>query len=738
MSLEIVKEEYLYFTGNPGKIIFKKRGILDTVGGYARLNLVLDLATPGTIGQTIVLFKNGAAFITFTHVDFPSEDPSHIPYWTGGSFPDFTQWLAQEFYKHPLLKKDYRVEHIAFDPGTGLSVICFIARERGAAYSLDVHISSTAAYATTGSVSGIDDVPLQDYKLGINIEATSDCIYNPEKLRIENIEATGIPDLDADEIKIELHELPALGRSLMKQDMPDNLFLPVIYRYNYATLSLEVSELVAGVGNKSYVQRFRGDMYTAANDGGMPLTRFKFYDHLVNFIFSTGLFSYFNYTVGNNRIKLTDTDAPEFINIIAWSPGSKIQFTVSYSDGSQDVLQKDIFTDYNAPYDIYLRVPTGWGNVPELALLQPTKTPISYTVESLDSGSSPETAVFTYIIDSRNYKQKRYFVYKNSLGFLDIIRFVGVRDFSIKRSGERITTVLTEDTSAARGTIEMVYNEFEETFTVRSGWMMSIQEKEFLTDFLRSPYVAEIILPLLLPVTDGDGNTTYYKQECRACDIIPDTTEMWTDDAGTWAAEFKMRYAHIETHYSNAAKLPKIWYDTLIEVTVKVNALVDGAHEVIFAVGAGVYLVTPKGKWNAFYGSPSNFGVEVGTMYFTIEASECTSLVIVADGLEAEITVTKIETSSLQNFSIAFFDEVKGDYLPKRLESLWSLQTFTIWANNDPGCAINDLLAALSVLIQNTNTVGLTSVDFSNSTPDSIGYNIAAHLTNLGVTVTTL
>lgn len=738
MSLQIIKQPDFFFTGNPAAVVFKKKGILDTVGGYARLYLVLDDADPPVITDTLILKKNSASFLTFTFVDFPSELPGDVPYITGGGFDTFCIWLAKEFYKHPLIAKDYTVKFLSYDSGTGLAVICFTARNRGIDSSLDIDVASTMHYdASTSIIAGVDDVLLSDYKLSIAVEAIADVIYDAQVERIENIEVTGKPDLDKDEVILELHELPALSKSVMHQDMPDVFFLPSIYRGNFAPLFIEVTETIADAGKKSLVDQ---QQFSSALFMGLPLTHSNYDKNFFDWInLDTQNTTFLNFTVRDSRSKMIDFDSPEFLNFVYSALFQTFiqRFTVAYDDGSTDVFDKTISVP-DCLYDYIIRIPSGWSQIPELALLQPAKTAIYYEVDLHAEDESLFSETFRYVIDSRSFKQKKYFVYKNSVGCLDTIRFVGVSDFSIKRAGERTTSVLQYDTNSNRGTIEMVYNEREEFFTLRTGWMMSKEEKDLLTDFLQSTYVAEIILPLLTPDSepDEDGNQSYYIQPVRACDIIADSTEMFKDDDGTWSAEFKMRYAHIEQNYFNGPRLPKKWYDTIIEFTIEVTDVIpDTDQQIQISAIAGSSKLTING--GELPSGNQNIDVTAGIYHLKLQASECTDVLIFAVGLEAKITITKIETATITQFVIAYFDEVKDDYLKKRIETFWSLQQLAIYTNNDPGFSIDDMLAALITLFNNSSGI-VTAVDFSYSTPTAIGYALSVQLTADGVSVYTL
>lgn len=723
MSLQIIQKPQLVLRNSPSEIVFLKRNPLTTTGGYARLLLVFVGTSAPASGNTLVLEQDGVEWITFTFNNGTTR--TSLPYSGYGSFALLIEAVAQRIYQHPSVKADYEVNYLGYEATGQRAVVELIARQRGTVYNLTVG-TSTVTLGTSTEATVSEDVTLENYQLNVSVEVQSDPMGNPSTERVDDLVITGVLNADVDEIKIPLHEVPLISGLQMGADVPLNPRKAFAQRKQVALLKVEAVEEYTSATDRATLLN-DGDWVNALNIG-LPLYMTPAEGTLLDFV---GDDRFYNMQPG--RKKMIDEDSPEWLTVgVTQNATHTVSFRIFYSDSTNSSTSYTV--DVLKVAGAYV-LPTGWGQC-SLGSVQPLKTAVYYEVK-VTVGGSPITETFTYVMDRRQYQYKRYFIFQNSLGAIDTLRCVGVNKYTIKRKAETGGQTWSSTTRMHQGTLETITDVHEEIWTMRTGWLLNKAEKEFLTDFLHSKYIAEVTLPLLSTFTSRyGGGTGYYVQPMRKCLLEQDTIEMWEENEGSFGLEWKMKWAHDEISWSNLTRRKEEWFDSCVEFVVKVNGLNTAPNRIIITPTASNFEVLLNGADEDWSSGHYNVAA-TGIYHFVVNAAECSSLVITAAGIDADITITKIETGTINTFSLQDFDSIKGDYLTKRIRNWYRLRDIDFETTIDPGFNLQGTLAALSHLHQSGYSAGLTNISFANSTPDNAGEAIRDYLDGEGITITT-
>lgn len=720
--LAVVKSPVVWFTNAPAELTFKKSGILTAKAVASQLFIAFDAADRPSNNETLKLKLAGNAFVNFTFKTTPSVNVNtELTAYASGTDSAYFAALAKEIYRHPDIKEKFEVTFLGSASGSGLSIIQFKARVKGADYSLTIDNTSTVGYDTdaTKAVEGVDAVAPDNYKLVLSLDIL-DNIDEPATRRISQIEATGIVDYDKDEVLITFHDIPALIKHTNAPDIPLNPYRPGIYSNGVSKVKWEVYESYDGATIPAVIQRdsnvYEVEPFIYAFNAGVPLTHYPYEQSYSQFLQAAGHTSF--WSLVKDRTKVVSRNQPEWLTIWLSKGDYTFYLTVTYKDGT--TAEKTI--DYTAPVEHLYYLPSGYLQNELSELNTDDKEEVSYTFH-IETVTNVYSETFTYILDQRLFNSERFFVYRNSIGALDTLRFVGLNDFTVKRAGASDIHALTSDTRMNKGTIETVYSSRDEILTMRTGWLLDRDEKEFLLDFLNSTWIAEF----LQPITEDTEEIA--QQQYRATVVAQDSLDMWQDDTGLWAAEFKMQYAHTETRFAAYAPAEEPFFEDEIEFTIEVTSITGGSPD--FGLDATGTLADA-----VMNGAPLSSMVVPGTgvWVFKLRGYDITALSITPADIEGKITFTRLRGILLESISVTGLD-LEADYLYKRLEHLLSLTDLTLITANDPGLDTNTLLAACIKLYNTYHN--LAYIDIETTVPDDTGAELVAELQDYGLTVTT-
>ena len=737
MSLNQIKIPAVLLTNSPAEIIYEKTGILTDVSDYSYLIMAFNQFYPPAAGDMLKLDFGDLTSIVFTFYDSPTDDATELPDFSGGDFNAYGANLALNIYAHPHIAQNYTVDYLGFDDGgSGDIIIKITARNRGVIGNIIIDGTSTVIVDNKGFlVNSLNDVPLSDYALNANVIIRMGGDSNLRDILVSNLQAIGKIDADANKAIIIFHDIPSICKSYLGVDIPRDIYNAKAADKSAAMVKLEISEVYdtgfqigsdGATTNSSVYKKMQFPANSApilCLAGGMPLNKFAYAENLLAWLANgTAGTSFLSLQPG--RKKIIDINQPEWLSfVIPQFPFTAgLQFTIYYADGSTDT---PYFSLPNTVGPVCI-VPTG---VPQFTFWSSTNIAY-YTVQLFVGSLGYYGEIFTYVIDPRYFRDTRYFIYQNSLGQIDTLRCVGTNKFSLQKKQQVSERALQSTDRSERGSLEMQYNEIEQVWTMRTGWLLSRDEKEFLIDFLSSTYVAEVVMPLI-PSREVTKAPTASIQPYRSCIVLQDSVEMWQHDDFTWGLEWKMKYANPETNYSNIAAVPDDLWDTFIEFDFTPGALYT--DNLNFSIPDD-YVIEING---VAYANLTTWPYTAGsaTMHFKIMAQNVSYLSIGA-ATDSTICFTKLIIPAVTVLQIAQFGHIVDDYLLKRLPYLPKLQFIMMWSLMDTGAQADRRLAACAELFNNFGV--LNEIDFGFYTPTAVGYAIKGALMNQGLSVATM
>lgn len=209
--------------------------------------------------------------------------------------------------------------------------------------------------------------------------------------------------------------------------------------------------------------------------------------------------------------KYVDRTQEDYLNFFVFGNYTtlKLQLKVYFDDDTDETaIAKTLVGSLYA--DIY-QIPAGPVNSGAL-LVNPGKNAIKYELSLLDQGDSLISEVRTYIIVSDRHPRTRHFMFLNSLGAFEVLRFTGqaVEKTTFERT--LVQKFLAHNYTALDG--EFAASNVIRTTqrSISSGYIkdkFAKQWYEYLKDFMGSPIVFDVTSGARYPVviTGGDHTT---------------------------------------------------------------------------------------------------------------------------------------------------------------------------------------------------------------------------------------
>lgn len=722
LQLVIQPSSGVAWSKNPSKLSFVKRGIITTLGRCAQFLLVIADSDRPVSGQTLILSWTGTQ-ITFTFGSAAPSDPTQLTLWSG-SLAVCGRQLVRDLLRHPTLAQYFNVTLLSATGG--YATILIQALNKGTQYSLSHTGSTMPIYSSSALTTGVNEVIPDDYKLYMLLQMVVGKLTEPQQSGQLSLEAVGVLDDTNDRMQLDFYDLKEVGRAMLQTQLPFSAFKPYLQPMAIAYAQIALSEYYNGQSWKSQIDNFsdiNGYIALRILNGGIALVNYPPTVPTTMIGATTGQF-----LTSQNRRKVLDAQQPEWLTIYLPSTAGteddwSILFTIYYTDGTNETKLVGI-TDQSV-LDSIFTIPTGWTQN-NLVAVDASKVASYYTAQVVDSAhADPYSEVMTYILDTRYFRQVRYFIVLNSLGGWDTVRTVGNNQLSSKYTRTTNDIAETMQTRASDGTIQMSVNEEEQTWTMRSGWLMSRQDAEYYRELLLSTYVAEILTPLI-----PNSGSAIFKQIFRSLIVQPSSMSFYEDTDSKWSIEWKMNYAVREINYSQLAPASEPYFDSTVEVTIISSTYIDSIQ--ITSTADNIQYIV-NGVITALSGGYLPLAINIEN-HVIINAENLTALTINASSGFDEIDINRIASATLTTLSVTGFIEVSSDYLVERLQTLYALQSLTIDTYSIDTDAI--LIAALQ--LYQGGLVSLNTLSLPSSTPSSVGYAAKATLVASGITVNTL
>lgn len=700
------------------ELSFVKKGIVNSAGTYAQVVYRIDTATAPATGQLWKLQWNGKT-ITLNFSGRDGIDANKMDFYTGPTIEGFCTSLIKDLQRHHVISADFEITLLPTDNNTSCYIL-FKAKEIGANYNLTIGSGTTITITAALTVAGNNASPVNDYKLKLKIKTLPKFIDDRQESEY-TFEGTGVPDYDRDQINITFYDVVEYCRNLMSASPPLLHNVALFAPERTIEFTFEVWEEYNNGAN--YCQSkilsltdFNEEIspWISVLFGGTPLR--LGIDTLNPLVSETGVYKFLT---NCRRTKLTDATGPEWLSLLITGPGSyTVRFGISYSDNSTATYDRTFTFKESGVYDI----PAGV-SMNGLQLVNIFKTIVKYTVKVIGSGTD-YSETFTFIIDNRHFQNKKFFVFVNGVGGIDVLRCVGESEFSTTYNRTISEYARTVDSEVSQGLMEMSWNSAMEKATINTGWILNKQDLTWLQDLMLSNYVWEMIMPFAAPDEDFS-----YKQKFEAVRIITDRVEWLKDNDFTWGLKFDIERAWSDVSYSNLVLPNDVYVDNVYEFTVKVTDLLSSSSSLSIVCYGDYYI----GLWNGAFYLPGFTAIPIdktGVYKFVLVGKNISTIILEAYDIQAELTPGKFVTQSLTHLELTGWNSMNNNVLIHRMKTLKWLETFIIGKGNA------DLL--LAAALDNWLKFGnLRTVDVSQSVAlTAVGIAAKDRMVNDGLTVT--
>ena len=196
--------------------------------------------------------------------------------------------------------------------------------------------------------------------------------------------------------------------------------------------------------------------------------------------------------------KMVDKQQEDFLSYFIYGNTSTLKLRViAYYDDSTNETSVTKTKAGTQRAQLY-QIPAGPSNSGAL-FINPSKNLIKYTIALLDQSDSLISEVRTYTISTVRHPRTRYFLFLNSLGGYEVLRFTGAAGQRTEFNREVIQKFLSANYQPYDGEFEVNTSIMSERGSYSSGHV-SQQWHEYLKDFLLSKRVYDVTTGDRVPV----------------------------------------------------------------------------------------------------------------------------------------------------------------------------------------------------------------------------------------------
>jgi guanyl-specific ribonuclease Sa len=190
--------------------------------------------------------------------------------------------------------------------------------------------------------------------------------------------------------------------------------------------------------------------------------------------------------------KLVDRQQPDFLTYFIFGLTTttlKLQVKAYYDDETNETAIT--FTKAGVAYGQLYQMPAGPVNSGAI-LIDPTKNLVAYDISLLNQHDSLISEVRSYVLDPISHPRKRYFMFLNSLGAFEVMRFTGVAVHQTEVIKDEVVKYLPLGYNATDGEIEVNNANFRDAHSFSTGNDLTKDWQNYLKDLLISKRVYQI------------------------------------------------------------------------------------------------------------------------------------------------------------------------------------------------------------------------------------------------------
>lgn len=515
MALTLYKAPAQFsLVGNPVTVKLQTNNLIVSAGVKAVFNIAsINLAIAD--GENFNLAWKDYS-VTFTFKANPDNSGTQLSLAGGLTQTQFNAQIASQMAENFYISQD-------FDLTSNAGFVYLTAKEVGSDYNI-IYTADPAISDFVGTIgtSGTDVVYQPNFKAWLKVMG-----YNPTLLTCLNTDSLP-PDADG-YITFEISEI-LKGLFALKYQFPDpGTAGPLIYHRpgSVGPFQLQYCEAINGVPQKLVKP---ADIYYAI-PGGVSSEDKKYYD-----LFQL---DYYNYT--GNTVKFltwqpnnTIVSKTQSNRLFFFTPDPITNLTIYckiyYTNNTTHILYPA--TQSNAIENTVYEIICGFASL-NLDSFYPSKTILKYDIAIYDGAFISE--IRTFIIDTKVYRNEKYFDFRNSFGAYDSVRFTGevIRSLETERESAKLINELYD--------VETIDQHIEgsHVFKANTGWLDRSNEdgiaySHYLNDFLLSHEIYEV---------RGMKRTRIR--------ITANKFEKHRTNENLYSLEFTFEYVSTDTHHSN-------------------------------------------------------------------------------------------------------------------------------------------------------------------------------------------
>ena len=193
--------------------------------------------------------------------------------------------------------------------------------------------------------------------------------------------------------------------------------------------------------------------------------------------------------------KEVDRNQEDYLNYFIFSISTttiKLRIKAYFDDDTN--ATSVVKTKVGVVYGQLYQIPAGPGNT-GVHLIDPEKTVVKYELSLLNQADAVISEVRTYKLDAQSHPRKRLFMFLNSLGSFEVLRFTGVADHSTAVVKDQVVKYLPVGYSSLDGEREVFDAKLQESASYSSGYFddkLAAAWLDYMKDFMLSRKVYDV------------------------------------------------------------------------------------------------------------------------------------------------------------------------------------------------------------------------------------------------------
>jgi hypothetical protein len=623
-------------------------GVISVDNGYAdgeEIELII-----GTITVTLNIVGTGFTL------------PTDIPAWAISNSA-YAATFAEYLRKIPVLDELFVIEKIQTTTST-IGYVKLRARKPGTEYNIAWGAGSSFATELTIVKTGVDVVALENYQLNLEVQN----LINGKWTVVYQATADPLPDFESNGAEITFYDVAAVIMPYLNHEAITDVYQAKIQHSLFSKVRVYYYESFGGADyhktaiSNSNLTLLLMALGMAHSDANTRLEAYHYSSSLHYFLTNA------------QRTKYITRAQPDFLTFIKRGTLASFIVRAYFSDNTDSSYTYSFSSVYGlspADNDVVL-IPSGFKNLRLELNETSSKKVVRYTV-TLNTGSVAASEVFTYVMDERYFSDELYFLFYNSLGGLDSIRFTGYEVSSAETMYDETSVAIDGASTKAIGLFGQSGKSLRRKWKYNSGWNEAF-EQSFLNEFFATENVWKV-------ERVPDYSATVQQRTLLEKVVVQNKKlELIDREQYVYEAEFDVMSASEDIGLSDA--VPDVdTADFSVISRFEFNNPDEDPHNIQFITSGINQRLYVNGVLYAAGNDDTNFSYSLAAAtkaVFELKAKNNTLHIINASSDFLEAKVLYLNTNVISSLTIRFFGKVYTDWFVGRIRDWYSLSIFRI------------------------------------------------------------